>query len=191
MEQLSKRICSVFINRHAKEQEKELYEYAVLLVLNFLLNFGITFILACVFNKILECVLMVFTFLILRKFTGGLHLKRKLTCHISSILLVLAFLVYITYSSCHISPSIICVISLVSCIAVAVLSPLENSNRPLSDKEKKVYKIVSVIAAVLISFAVIKLYGHNILLTKSLLFSLILDFVLLVSGTIVNRLTSE
>ena len=191
MESLSKRICSVLIKQSAKENEKELYEYAILLVLNFLLNFGITLILACVFNKILECVLMVSAFLILRKFTGGLHLKRKLTCHISSILLVFAFLVYITYSSFSVSQSIIYFISLVSCIVVAILSPLENINKPLSVKEKKVYKIVAVIISALIGLAIIKLYGHCIMIAKSLLFSLVLDFVLLVSGTIISKISAD
>ena len=191
MEWLSKRICSVLIKQSAKEHEKELYEYAILLVLNFLLNFSITLILACIFNKILECVLMVSAFLILRKFTGGLHLKRKLTCHIASILLVFAFLVYMTYSSFSVSQSIINVTSLVSCIVVAILSPLENNNRPLSDKEKKVYKIVAVIISALIGFAIIKLYGHRIMIAKSLLISLVLDLILLVLGTIVSKRSAD
>lgn len=190
MKRICQKMCSLLLEHSTKKDEKDLYEYAIMLVLNFLFNTIVSLFLAFVFNKVFECIIMLISFLILRKFTGGLHMKSKLTCQIYSLLLIVIFLVYITYFPKLISSNTVILVAISSCIIIVLLSPLENENKILSDKEKKVYKTVSIVISILMVSSIIALIS-NYSIVKAVFFGLLLDTVLLISGTLNNYLKTH
>ena len=190
MKRICQKVCSLLLEQNVKKDERDLYEYAVMLLLNFIFNIIVSLFLAFMFNKVFECIMMLTSFLILRKLTGGLHMKRKFTCQIYSVLLIVIFLVYITYFPNLFNSHTIVFIEVFSIIIIFMLSPLENENKFLSDKEQKAYKIVSSFVSLLMTLSIF-VFKSNYSIIKSVFFGLFLDTVLLVIGTINNFLKNH
>lgn len=184
MKQLYEKICTVLLEQNTENVEKNLYEYAIKIVFNFVFNIIISIIMAHMFDKVRECIIMLISFFAIRKFTGGLHLKNKIICQVCSLSLILIFLIYITYFSYMINSHLIIIISLVSIIIIFFFSPLENNNKPLLKKEKNIYKIVSLAISIMLLVIILVLKKTNLMIMKSVFIGLFFDSVLLLAGTI-------
>ena len=74
------------------ENDRELYEYAAYSFLFSLLPLILIMLLGCASGMLLEGVLMIVPFILVRKFSGGFHLQSPGVCFVSSLLLLSAFL---------------------------------------------------------------------------------------------------
>lgn len=150
MDKYYRKLSRLLINNHniAKEDE-ELYEYASKVLFQGFINTVLTILIGITFGMLKECVCFISTFIVLRKFTGGLHAKKYSHCLISSVILIIASLFIIkklenTYQICFYY------VEVISVIVICGLAPIENNNKPLLKKEKKIYKAVSIIISLVI-----------------------------------------
>ena len=79
------------------ESDRELYEYAAYSFLFSLLPLCLIVILGCITGMVIEGLLMILPFMLIRKFSGGFHLKSPGICLLSSTLLLSAFLFIIRF----------------------------------------------------------------------------------------------
>ena len=136
--------------------DRELYEYALY---SFLLSFTplvIFLIISGVIEMFWEGVLIVFPFMVIRKFAGGFHVKRAYVCMIVSTGLLGVCLYVVAHTTIGWFFHVLVVVAGVSII---VHSPIDSENRRLSESE-------------------IKQYG---LMTRFLVMSLILFYLILVA----------
>ena len=71
---LVERLTDYLVNTSSIENtDKALYEYLIEIFIQTLINFGITMLVGLCLNMFLENMVMYITFIVLRKFTGGLH----------------------------------------------------------------------------------------------------------------------
>ncbi len=159
--------------RMISEDEKELYLYGIQLLSEKLLGLC-SILLICVFTgRLLQGAVFYMAYSLLRKYAGGYHAGRFITCYISSCLTVficvmLSFLPFAQITSL--------VLILISSPVVFVLAPAEHSAKPLEECEKHRYRKLTRIIAVceLCLFAV--LYAFEL---YSLCFSMGCAFLLL------------
>jgi len=131
------------------ENDRELYEYAAYSFLFGLLPLILVMFLGCVSGMMLEGVLMIFPFMLIRKFSGGFHLQSSGVCFVSSTLLLSAFLFLIRIVTVKRSFILLSCFVAAAAIQVFLCSPIDNEARRLSAKERAVFKKVARIMSAL------------------------------------------
>lgn len=127
------------------EDQHSLYVYAAYSMIFGMLPFIIITMLGIAFDMVKEGLLMVFTFMAIRKFSGGVHLKSARYCVFFSIFL-LAISLRIIKLICHTGQiNILSHLVITSVLIIWSFSPIDNAARRLMPKEKKVFKIIAVI----------------------------------------------
>lgn len=134
------------------DEMRELYEYAIYILLSGLFHLCSVVALGLCFNMVLESLIFYCSFILIRKFAGGYHAKTPTRCYMFSVVssIVAVYLIkYISYSN-SICYYIFVIIEILCVMFIMVKSPLDNDNKPLNDKEKKIYKFFSVVISLLL-----------------------------------------
>ena len=138
---MSKKISSFFIlNDIIKEEDKEVYEYSFELLLSTILNFVAVIIIALITRKILEATLFVLGFVPLRTLAGGYHASTHFRCFMILLFTYSVFLLTVFFIPIKFIEPAMIVMILCSILLVFILSPVEDSNKPLSEEETKLFK---------------------------------------------------
>lgn len=171
--------------RMISEEERELYLYGIQLLSEKLLGLCSILLICALTGRLMQGAVFYITYSLLRKYAGGFHASKFITCYLSSCLVVflcvmLSFLPYSQISSL--------VLLTVSVPVVFILVPAEHSARPLEECEKIRYRKLAriVILCELCVFSVmymLRLYS----LCFSMGCALLLLSVLLLVQTIHNR----
>ena len=126
------------------EKDIKLYQYSLRLFVCFLLNYSAFFAVGLIMDMFWENFAMIITFSIIRKFSGGYHADRYIKCFLSSIVINLICLIIIK-NVFGLGIHILMVLTFISFILISVFSPVEHKNKGLNVKEKKIFKIISII----------------------------------------------
>lgn len=122
----------------------ELYEYAIYSFIFAVLPFIILFVVSWITGMCLKATLLIIPFMLIRKFSRGFHFKSSGACFVVPTLLLISLpwainciLVWEYYVTCSllVGVSIVCIIR---------FSPIESTERTLCQKERQVFKTVSV-----------------------------------------------
>lgn len=137
------RVVSIAVNSLIKndllqESEAELYRFGIKRLLLFCINVITTIIIGVICNMLWQSVVFTIAYIPLRRYAGGYHAKTPPKCYLLSILLILGVLAFI----CWIPKDklLIIIAALVAGIIVFIKSPVESTNKELSDKEKEIFK---------------------------------------------------
>ena len=149
------------------DEMRELYEYAIYVLLSGIFHLISVVVLGLCFNMILESLVFYCSFILIRKFAGGYHAKTSTRCYIFSVItsfVVLCLIKLIGYSN-SINYYIFVTIEILCVVFIIITSPLDNENKPLNAKEKKIFKILSVVMSLLmfVISLLLKWAGFNIL----------------------------
>lgn len=103
-------------------------------------------IIGLLLNIAVESVIFFFAYLFIRRYSGGYHASKEWMCLILSTLGII-FSLFVIYCIKHfIWLKTICfILSLFAGIVICLVSPLEAENKPLSQDEKKKYRLLSYI----------------------------------------------
>lgn len=142
MNYLSKCITRWLLEREIIDwEDKELYEYAVYSLILTVGPLVLILIIGGLSGKVIESLTIIFPFMFIRKFSGGIHAKELWVCLLSScgILFLTVWLVDKLNNETILSISV-----LAALFCLVVVSPIDSENRRLSIKEKKEYKIITI-----------------------------------------------
>lgn len=143
-----------------EDSDRELYEYATISLLTTLFPFMLTIIIGLLMKRLVESMVIIIPFMLIRKFSGGFHAKRMLTCLISSTILLTTFI----YLSMYIHYGAVSSIWLIVSIFVLIVnSPIESENYRLEAEEKHFYKLVVIgmSIAFLAVYVILGIYGYG------------------------------
>lgn len=119
-------------------QDKPLYLYGLYQGGIQLLNIIITFLSGFILDMPWHAVLFLLSYIPIRTYAGGFHAKTPTRCYISSIILVIAILLVMKE---FLFSSFICIVGIiVSSIGIFLLAPVEDENKPFSEKEQIQFK---------------------------------------------------
>ncbi len=118
------------------EEDRELYEYGVIIVLKKLLFYSIMAVAFMAMGRIYEGVCLLVTFACLRRNAGGLHCKSDVACFLLSVGSVLGSVVIIQYGNIAIWYYRYAV--MISEILLLMMKPIDCENKRV-EQEEKVY----------------------------------------------------
>lgn len=192
MNRISGKTISLLCENNILEREKqELYTYALEIILQSILHFSTAIIIGCIFGMALESFLMFLSFSLVRRFAGGLHAKTPLRCYFTSIAAISSMLFLIWIFTKWENDIAYYITLSVSNLTIWIASPIESSNKPLSYKEKKVFKGVSIALSSIITVLAVMIYEFvAVNVGVSLSFGLVLTALVLHSTLIHDLLIS-
>lgn len=167
-----------FIKKYKQYSEVELAEIEYGLV-GIYLTFSkiiIVSIIALVLGIFKEMIIFMVLFNIIRTTAFGLHATKSWICLISSLISFILLPLFCIYIKINVLFKII--IGIISIIMICKNSPADTYKRPIVNKKRrKVLKILSTTIAII--FVVISLIINNSFISNCLIFSLILENVLI------------
>lgn len=162
------------------EDKRAAYTYGFELLFEKLFFYGIILIIALLTKTLIFSILFMFSYKMLRQYTGGFHCKTAEVCLVVSVLIyLLALLLYLlNFDS---TKFVLAIGTIVSFIIIFLFSPRESKNRPLECEEKKKYRIFSIIVGAVTAIIAAISYKLNIsLIFYSTSCSLTADAVLII-----------
>lgn len=173
-----------------QSNQRSVYKYGINQMLNMLLNILTYLVIGLTFHMTLETIVFTSAYIPLRIYAGGFHAKTPFRCWITSGIMLFAVLLFMKYVTMN---AFKCDIIAIVCAAfILILSPVEDKNKPLDDKEKPIYKIRSIIvltAELLIVFLLKLFHNNSIVLCIEMVW--ITLFTMLTVGKLKNYLISK
>jgi len=123
-----------------QEADRDTYEYCFKIFLMNILNFGSILLLGLIFGCLLETILFVIGFSVIRKQAGGYHAGTPLRCYLISVAsyVICMFLLYLIPSAWTKFMNLTAII--IAFIIIWRLAPVADSNKPFSIGEYERYK---------------------------------------------------
>ncbi|MEE1076600.1 MAG: accessory gene regulator B family protein [Acutalibacteraceae bacterium] len=175
MDSVSEKCIEFFVdNDIIKNEDKELYQYALSITISAVIHILTIIVLGITFSLVVESIIFYMCFIAIRKFAGGYHAKTARSCYFFSVLLSVILLIILKLLICNMSSVIKIItitVSLISTVCIWIMAPSDTENNPLSNKEKIVYRRVARIISLLvfIMFIVFLILGqYNIALSVGL-----------------------
>lgn len=183
---ICERAVDVLIKKNAiKSDDKDIYMYGLKQTSLSLLNILTSIIIGVLFSMVWETLLFMLVYIPLRSYAGGYHAKTKLRCYLFSVMLIVLSLIIIDKSI--LNNIFFIILSVVSILAIILLSPTQDENKPLDLLEKIVYKKRTLILLGIWSLvAIILLIADLPIFTVSILVAFIMLSIILVIGRIKN-----
>lgn len=153
---IAKRVTNWLIKYEViKEEESKLYEYALKTLSYLFAPVIISFLVGMMYARILESLVMVIPYMIIRIFSGGFHMKTLRGCLVfSTILYVMIFSLGLK----NIGIGIFCCINIFCTISISILSPIESTRKKLIINRKCYYKKMSIILSGCISIVIFVMF---------------------------------
>ncbi|MEE1516752.1 MAG: accessory gene regulator B family protein [Lachnospiraceae bacterium] len=145
------------------EQDIKIYKYGYLLLYELFLNIVIAVVIGLVTNRLGELLIFLLLYVPLRSFCGGWHADKLWKCTIYSNSMLILLCITISYEKIFFRPIIMVLIFIIGIIFVGICAPVETQAKPISSKEKKVYKkrIILIQFIHCIGICLLLLFGKN------------------------------
>ena len=153
MEKFSSKLIEFFVsNDLIKNEDKEIYKYAVNIILSSLIHNATVMIIGLCFNLFIESLVFYFSFIAIRKFAGGYHAKTPVRCYLFSFASNIIILCLVKWLSSinTLFIFIFIIFELLCVVLILLISPLDTENNPLTGQEKKMYRMLTSIITILI-----------------------------------------
>jgi len=117
----------------------EFIKYGLCQLVHYILFWICQIILYLAFGHLWDGILFLVTFIFLRRYAGGYHADSRIRCFIYSNFISLSYIGFCYLKSiCNDTPFIL--LFTLSTVVTLILSPIDNENRRLEEKEKIKYK---------------------------------------------------
>lgn len=123
-----------------RESDRELYVYAAYSFLITISPLFLTILIGTLLGKTWQSIVLILPFLLIRKFSGGVHAKHAIVCFICSCLLLL---LCIELSGRIEGGPTLAAVTAVAMVSLFLLSPVDSKNRRLDEDEKRRYRVVT------------------------------------------------
>ena len=169
-----------------EEADSELYEYGFWQGGVLIFNFLTVVLLGILFNMLLESIIFLIFYGVLRTIAGGYHARTQNTCYILSIILMIVVLIMLKTFPWNII--LCCILTVLSISVIFILAPVQDENKLLDEIEKKFFKKLSRIISLLYGFIIFLLFLFNKNeLAYCVVISLFTLTIMLVLGKIRNK----
>lgn len=168
METLAKKLTTKFINNNIiKPEDREIYNYCFETTIVMGISYLVLIVLSIVFKESLTSLIFLLSFWVFRKTCGGYHANNYSLCSLMSLFSYLFLILVVKEITILFNISYFLLI--IGLLIILALSPIQDDNKPFTDKQYKRFKIISkVLAAIFILvFTMLELTGkHNLLINK-------------------------
>lgn len=167
------------------EKETGIYEYGLTILVYSLVNLATILLIGGLLGCIPESICYTICYILLRKFTGGYHAKTPHTCYLFSTLMFLASLLIIRAGLVKFYLLVGVIILVIGC---SFIIPVDTENKRLSAKEKKVYRVISLIVFLIeVSLGITAYKFQFRMLYDSVIVAIFCCELLVIVGHLYNR----
>lgn len=174
-------------------QYREVYQYVLFLILNYLFFFGYSLILGTLLGVSFQSIVFFISIAFLRRYAGGYHANTENRCLIISSVYFLAGTVTIKIINLYVDRinfNIILIISVICSLIILLLCPCDSPSKPVEKEKVKSIRIKCTAVIILILAAILFLLIINKTQFVSPFFSaVVIETVLMISGKIKIRAT--
>lgn len=190
---LAERLTEKLIkSKEIKETDRELYVYGLFMLLSQILFLIVAIIAGLAFSCITQGIIFYVAFQLIRKYAGGFHAKTELRCDIMTTLCIVTCIACIKFSQTHNIQTAMIALAVASAICILALCPLDTPEKPLTEKEAKYFRKISLIILFVICVLIaISFFFKLKIALVPLCLSLILESALLISGKIKSKLVER
>ncbi len=189
IKQIALKITKLILKKSSPDSDMfEAYRYRVEIILSSLLNFILVIAASIAVSDVVSGVIFPAVFISLRMFVGGYRAKTYLL-HSALFLLIYLAAYYINSAAAAIIVGelfsrILTIIILLGIIPIIAFAPVQHKNKPLSEKQSRICRIIGIAVFVIISIVALVLhyggtkYGSFMIITLSSVSLLILIEIL-------------
>lgn len=169
---IEKSISLIKARKELNTIEEKKMRYGLEAFYNLITKTIVLFVLAILFDLILELLVLTFIYSTLRLYGFGLHAKTSLQCWITTLPIYLGGCLIIKYLT--IPNEIAFIIWIFSFVSFILFAPADTPARPLIHKEKRIRaKILSM--SILLGYLFIYIYNFNVILNNVILYALLME----------------
>ena len=156
----------IFKNTELDSELFEVYKYGVEITLSTLLNIFWIIAASMVLTDVISGVIFLAVFILLRSFVGGYHAKTNFMCN--ALFLLTYLLVYYINSLAsalvegELFSRLLTILILLGIIPIIAFAPVQHKNKPLSEKQSQISRIIGTAAFILISITALALHYSGI-----------------------------
>ena len=178
LNRLSKKLAMRLVNNKIISYEDiDIYIYGFELLLSFLFSTLLILCIGTIFDCLVETIVFLIIFILLRSFSGGYHALTYSFCTFVTLSLygttmLLSYYTQINYISFFIIAS-------VGIISLSIFAPVINPNKEISSKKAIQHKITSILLFAFFCTAGIVLHKKSPILSNTFFYSLCADILLL------------
>ncbi len=187
IKKISEKFLTYLINSKVisdTEDNREFYRYGIEITISSLLNVILILGIGIVTNSMIESIIFLVCFILLRQFTGGFHADTYFKCNLSFCIVFSIVLVLYYTTAQYLSTYISILIKFVCVSIILAKCPIEHINKPIPNNRKIIHKILAAllgtvygaIGTALTAFA--NKYGALVIYTLSLVTALVLAAII-------------
>lgn len=167
-------------NNIISDDDLEAYSYGIELFLFKGTFFLIVLIISLFTNTFISSAIFIVSYTLIREYSGGYHCKTAEMCLFVSIFIYLVLLMLCKFGLPQIENALF-ILSLLSIVPIIIFSPVENINKPLTESEKKKFRIAAVIIGLaLLTAALLTFFLRINYIFYSISYALTADAVLII-----------
>lgn len=170
------------------KDQQDFYRYGIEITISSLLNIILILLLGIITFHITESIVFLITFILLRMYMGGFHAGTYFRCN---ALMCVSFIItacFYELLKTHINVPLTIILLIPFFAAVIAFCPVENVNKPITDKKKKTLKIADILLGLLFSVISIVLISKEIHLGVMMLLTQLLVAIFIVTAKIKERI---
>ncbi len=178
LNKIAKRLTAKLLsNKIIAEDMSDIYIYGFELLLSFFFSTTIIVIIGVLLGRILQTLMFLLIFVLLRSFTGGYHANTYAVCTVVTFsifggVLLLSELVVLPLF-------LYTILAGLGLVIMLVFVPIEHPNKKITDEQKRKYKYMSIILFLMFVTVGALLCYADIQLNTVVFFTLIADLLLL------------
>ena len=139
-------IAVLFLKKNIiNEDELPVYQYGMQVLICNIAGMLTVLIVGILISRLVESIIFITIYATLRIYTGGYHARTPLVCN---IVFLGTYLVTVMLEALKVNNSVVWIMYLLSCLII--LSPIENVNKELDEKDKEIYRNKSLIISTLL-----------------------------------------
>lgn len=169
-EKLTNYLCGKDI---ISQEDKPVYKYGYEILMSTILGFIIVVAIGIVFNEILSAAIFYLTFVLTRQYCGGWHANSYLKCNIAFAGICTIVIILSKLLASRMEIAYILLVVALYIFTIWELSPMENPNRKFGSGEKKKFRKISRIGAVIIGLVDVGIYQRSPKISLTLALSLL------------------
>lgn len=145
-------------NQIIEKEDEDIYRYGLQILIGSIVKGIIILSIAFITGFLLEAIVFISVFGVLRIQAGGIHADSYKTCLITTLLFVFASIIIGKAINSKDSIFIFSSLLYISGLIVYMYAPVETPNKPLSDKEVIIYRRRSRITYIILMIGIIIIY---------------------------------
>lgn len=190
---LSIRLTNILLSKGGiTNEDRELYIYGFFVIISHFIYLFLTCIFGLLFNCFFESMIFYIAFQFIRRYAGGYHAKTETRCEILSTLSILVSIVVVRATKIYDIKTVLIFLTIISVVCIFLFCPLDTPEKPLTEKEFKYFRKISLIILLVITVVIVISYFSKInTIFSPCCMSLILESLLLIAGKFKKFLASN